>query len=80
MYVAAPPIRSACVQKEHMCLSIHVFGGRKKMASIYPRDISHALAATKSVGTVRTVYMSVRAGQSETSNPSHSGLGLLDVT
>lgn len=49
------------------------------MASIYPRDISHALA-TKSVGTVRTVYMSVRAGQSETSNPSHSGLGLLDVT
>lgn len=46
------------------------------MASIYPRDISHALAATKSVGTVRTVYMSVRAGQSETSNPSSFRLGL----
>lgn len=46
---------------------------------IYPRDISHALAfyaATKSVGTVRTVYMSVRAGQSETSNPSSFRLGL----
>lgn len=42
---------------------------------IYPRDISHALA-TKSVGTVRTVYMSVRAGQSETSNPSSFRLGL----
>lgn len=43
---------------------------------IYPRDISHALAATKYVGTVRTVYMSLRAGQSETSNPSSFRLGL----
>lgn len=43
---------------------------------IYPRDISYALAATKSVGTVRTVYMSVRAGQYETSNPSSFRLGL----
>lgn len=54
-------------------------GGRKKMLRylfIYPRDISYALAATKSVGTVRTVYMSVRAGQYETSNPSSFRLGL----
>lgn len=42
---------------------------------IYPRDISYALA-TESVGTVRTVYMSVRAGQSETSNPSSARLRL----
>lgn len=52
--------------------------------SIYPRDISHALAATESVGTVRTVYIyPCGPGSLRPQTLVHSGLGLgglLDVT